>query len=193
MSEKETEKTTETEWKSSYFPVWKDGDNEIEKIMNLANYLTALDFIDSRKVTTPGLLIYSSLERSNKLELFFELPVGARDDLQQYKDFISQCYSLPLLERKNLVKEIKQKHGENMTHFLHRAITVYYYALDVPKKTIKEIKTNRQETIDIMSLFLEGIQSDSTKCMLKSQIDQLNLDNLASKASNIELAYAKRN
>ena len=69
--------------------------------------------------------------------------MGARDDIQQFKDFISECYSLPLLERKNLVKEIKQKDGENMTHFLHMAITVYYYALDVPKKTLAQIKANK--------------------------------------------------
>ena len=68
-------------------------------------------------------------------------------------------------------------------------VKINYEAKGKQMKTIDEIKTNEDETYEIVSLFWRGLYDQRVRVILKQRMDGMKIEDLASITQNIESSY----
>ena len=171
-------------------PIWMKGKDRQEEILYTRMFIRDLQRLKSLGVLkNEALLINATLVKSERTELYEELPAEAETSVDEFAKYLKKAYGMNRFDMMKEVQNIKQRPTENPHAFLSRVITMFYEAKGKTKKPIDEIKTNEEETYEIVGLFWKGLYDERVRIILKQRMDELNIEDLASITKNIESSY----
>ena len=175
---------------SQSIPSWKRGSNAEENARLTERYISDLKRLKKLNIgKSDAWVINSSLLKSGKTEFYMELPAGADEDLDKYIEYLQTAYGQSKVTKRRCLANIKQEHGESPHSFLSRIINMYYSVRAEEPKSIENIKEDDNETFDILSLYLKGLSNARVRTILKSKIDDLELETLCDQTRNLCDAY----
>ena len=165
-------RTTKTEVKvmsskspqSYQVPKWEPG------YEGLRNFLDQLDVCKSLNIfESDADLIYSSLCRSDRPELYSQLPKEEKESLEKFAKFINKTFGPSLHERKRRFNLLTQKEEEDEQQWFLRIIREYFAAkgLAVPP----ESEFSAEHKSDITLSFIAGLKKPELKRLMKLRLD----------------------
>ena len=171
-------RTTKTEVKvmsskspqSYQVPKWEPG------YEGLRNFLDQLDVCKSLNIfESDADLIYSSLCRSDRPELYSQLPKEEKESLEKFAKFINKTFGPSLHERKRRFNLLTQKEEEDEQQWFLRTIREYFAAkgLAVPP----ESEFSAEHKSDISLSFITGLRRKDLKREMKLKMDDIDDDN----------------
>ena len=104
-------------------------------------------------------LINASLVKSNRTDLYIELPAGADTDIEKFVTYLRAAYGLSKVAKRRALNNIKQTPSESAHAFISRIINSYNEVRGENKKTLSDIEADKNTKYDIVSLFLKGLQN----------------------------------
>ena len=171
-------------------PIWSKGTNRQEEILYTRKFIRDLKRLKSLGVLKKeALLINATLVKSGRTQLYEELPAEAETSVDELVKYLKKAYGMNRFDLMKELQNVRQGATENPHTFLSRVITLYYEAKGKPKKTLDEIKTNEDETYEIVSLFWRGLYDQRVRVILKQRMDGMKIEDLASVTQNIESSY----
>lgn len=171
-------------------PVWKKGRDRQEEILNTRMFIRDLRRLKSLGVLKKeALLINATLVKSGRTQLYEELPAEAETSVDEFVKYLKKAYGMNRFDLMKELQNVTQGATENPHTFLSRVITLYYEAKGKTKKTVDQIKTNEDETYEIVGLFWRGLYDQRVRVMLKQRMDGMKIEDLADVTKNIESSY----
>ena len=171
-------------------PIWKKGRDGQEEILNTRMFIRDLQRLKSLGVLKrEALLINAALVKSERTQLYEELPAEAETSVDEMVKYLKKAYGMNRFDMMKEVQNIKQGPNENPHSFLSRVITMYYEAKGKVKKSTAEIMKSEDETFEIVGLFWKGLYDERVKIILKQRMDEIKFEDLGDVTKNIESSY----
>lgn len=175
-------------------PVWRKSLDADENSRFVESYIRDLERLKTLNIgKEDAWLINASLVKSNRTELYVELPAGADTDIAKFVTYLRAAYGLSKVAKRRALNNIKQASSESAHAFLSRIINTYYEVRGEEKKTLTEIEADKNEKYDIVSLFLKGLQNSKVRIALKQKIGELTMGNLSTNTRDITEALQDEN
>ena len=179
--------TTSNSSPKHLIPCWTESSDPNQSFFNLLNYINALRRAKDLGVfKSDKLLITSSLNVSDKQHLFSLMPPQAADDLDEFIRYLNSAFGRSDTEIRRNLRNLKQSPSERPVVWLGKCISFYFSSFGESPKTLEEIKGNKKERLDIISLFTEGLANQQVKQMLKSKLSSVEFSDLAKATQEIE-------
>ena len=167
-------------------PVWKKGNSPEENARNVDNYIRDLKRIKTLDVgKNDAWIINSSLVKSQRTEIYVELPSGAESDIAKFTEYIQQAYGLSKVAKRRALNNIKQQDQESPHAFLSRVCNTYFETRNEARKSITECEADSNLKFDIISLYLKGLSNPKVRLALKQKLGELSLATIAEQTRNI--------
>ena len=167
-------------------PIWHSSADQTQNQILLENYISDLKRVKKLSIfDNDQILIFSSVNSSNKTHVFNELPTEAQTDLNKFCEFISKAYGRSHLQMRQGLANFKQFSGESIYTFFYRAISTYYRARDAEPKSIDEIDNNKVERNDIIYYFVNGLRDEGVRKTVRTQLINIDFKNLPDVVKNL--------
>ena len=164
---------------NNLIPIWTTSNDQESLELYLAALKEAaqLNICDSERI-----LIFSSLQKSQKMHIFTSLTENQKNSLSEYALYLRNNYALTSDEQRAELSYMTQKSDESEQQFLRRVEKRYFQTrgIEVPEKL--EV----WEKSDIKHIFTRGILNEEIKrYLLIEDIPYENLGRQARKISQI--------
>ena len=171
-------------------PIWKKGRDGQEEILNTRMFIRDLQRLKSLGVLKrEALLINAALVKSERTQLYEELPAEAETSVDELVKYLKKAYGMNRFDMMKEVQNVKQGPNENPHSFLSRVITMFYEAKGKMKKPMAEIMKSEDETFEIVGLFWRGLNDDRVRTVLKQRMDEIKFEDLGDVTKNIQSSY----
>ena len=118
-------------------PIWKKARDREEEILNTRMFIRDLERLKSLGVLKrEALLINASLVKSDRTQLYEELPAEAEDSVDELVKYLKKAYGMNRFDMMKELQNVKQGPTENPHTFLSRVITLFYEAKGKKKKLL---------------------------------------------------------
>ena len=185
-TEKENNKTDIKLDATASIPVWRKGNTPEENARHVENYIRDLKRIKALDIgKNDAWIINSSLVKSQRTEIYVELPSGADSDITKFADYIQQAYGLSKVAKRRALNNIKQHEDESPHAFLSRVVNTYFETRNENRKTLAQCEADSNTKFDIMALYLKGLNNAKVRVALKQKLGELTLAKVAEQTRNI--------
>ena len=183
-------------------PIWKYGENDIEKHQYLEEYITDLVHFTTLKYNIPeARLIFLSLNASKRSAMVSEIPKEKLENLNDFIVHLKQFYGRDVMQLRNMLHSLQQKKTEQPQAFLQRVISTYYRSKGVEPKTMSQITAttgtgnaaklvNPSEVADITYHFVNGLHDKRVIAHIKLDLEGFKLKDAAKKTMDIQRAFS---
>lgn len=183
-------------------PVWKSsGSSREEQIRNVNTFIRDLRRTKELQLfESDSRLINQSLNVSGKTDIFSELSGNQASDLDAFIDYINTAYGSDAYEKREMLRNLKQKPNENVTALLNRILVSYYEMKRDPAEenfkmpSIDEISASNNtyyaDRLEITDYFINAIENDNVKRALLEKLPNLEFKQLAKSAQASMRAWA---
>ena len=167
-------------------PIWRKGNTPEENARYVENYIRDLKRIKTLDVgKNDAWIINSSLVKSQRTEIYVELPSGADSDIGKFTDYIQQAYGLSKVAKRRALNNIKQHEDESPHAFLSRVCNTYFETRNENRKSLAQCEADANIKFDIMALYLKGLNNAKVRVALKQKLGELTLAKVAEQTRNI--------
>ena len=175
-------------------PIWRKGSTPEENSRNVENYIRDLKRIKALNVgKNDAWVINSSLVKSQRTEIYVELPSGADSDIEKFTEYIQQAYGLSKVAKRRALNNIKQSEDESPHAFLSRVCNTYFETRGEDRKTLEDCEKDSNIKFDLISLYLKGLSNPKVRVALKQKLGELKLATIAEQTRNIIDALSDEN
>jgi len=158
---------------------------------NLESYIRNLKlFKDLNVFQNDTEIIYASLYKSGRLNIFNELLPAETSDLDKYITYLKSTYGGNTDNLRDELRNISQANDESYVSFFRRTIHVYYQSREnsyVPN--LAEI-TDTHTQNDIRYHFLKGLQNNKVRDLIKTNESEIIFDKLGKQAQTYAQALS---
>ena len=175
-------------------PVWRKGNTPEENSRNVENYIRDLKRIKALNVgKNDAWVINSSLVKSQRTEIYIELPSGADSDIDKFTEYIQQAYGLSKVAKRKALNNIKQSDDESPHAFLSRVCNTYFETRGEERKSLDDCEKDSNLKFDLIALYLKGLSNPKVRVALKQKLGELKLATIAEQTRNIIDALSDEN
>ena len=175
-------------------PIWRKGNTPEENARHVENYIRDLKRIKTLDVgKNDAWVINSSLVKSQRTEIYVELPSGADSDINKFTEYIQQAYGLSKVAKRRALNNMRQHEDESPHAFLSRVCNTYFETRNENRKSLAECEENSNIKFDIMALYLKGLNNAKVRVALKQKLGELTLAKVAEQTRNIIDALSDEN
>ena len=175
-------------------PVWRKGSTPEENSRNVENYIRDLKRIKALNVgKNDAWVINSSLVKSQRTEIYIELPSGADSDIDKFTEYIQQAYGLSKVAKRRALNNIKQSDDESPHAFLSRVCNTYFETRGEERKSLDDCENDSNLKFDLIALYLKGLSNPKVRVALKQKLGELRLATIAEQTRNIIDALSDEN
>ena len=177
---------------TAIIPLWQPGGNRLERAKRAKDYVDDVKrFMEASPSTSAPLIIFQSLLRSNMRHIFAELPASAKNDINEYTDYILKIYGPNNIERVSVWRMLKQENGESIRSFFYRTINSYFDAKQMDPLSMEDLikPGNVSHRNEIVEAFLTGLRSNLVRVQLKARMLSIDFKDIADNAHIIESAF----
>ena len=171
---------------NNLIPKWTTSNDQ----ESLELYLAALKEAAQLKILdSERMLIFSSLQKSNKMDIFTSLTENQKNSINEYAAFLRKNYALTSDEQRADLSSMMQKSDESEQQFLRRVEKRYFQTkgIEVPETLLDWQKS------DIKHIFTRGIcDAEIKKYLLINDIQYEHLGRQARKISQISKNLSSR-
>ena len=161
-------------------PVWRKSSDPDENNRLVEMYIRDLGRIKQLDIgKNDAWLINASLVKSNRTDLYIELPAKADSDISEFIKYLKAAYGLSKVAKRRALNNIKQGSTESPHAFLSRIVNTYYDVRGEQRKTLDAIEADKNQKYDIMSLYLKGLNNPKVRVTIKQSIGDITLPNLS--------------
>ena len=164
---------TETMSKSRekyHVPQWNPGPEGLRSYIDMLDNAKTLGYFES-----DADLIYSSLCRSGKPEIYSQLTQTEKDSLAEYAKYLNTNYGRSLNEKKRRFNLLRQEENEDENSWFIRVIREYWSAKGSTRPA-NEAFTSENKA-DISLAFLAGLRRNDLKRIMKLHLDDTDDEN----------------
>ena len=186
--------TLETVYKipNGCVPIWHFGESKAQQYQSLENFIADIKRFANLGINVQdSVLIFSSLNKSNRSHLMNEIPQDALSDLDKFVDYLNKAFGRTQIALREQLNSTKREVGESAHSYLTRVMTLYYKAKKEDVKTPQYLADNKDrhriEIDDIFHHFYRGLNNDRLRSQLL--IENVAIDKLADTTKRIENAY----
>lgn len=162
-------------------PFWKPGPEGVRGFIDQLEEAKNLGIFDNE-----SMLIYGSLCKSNRPEIYAQLPTDAKSSIQKFAVYLAEHFGDTNNELKRKFQQLKQNGTEDELAFYHRTIRAYFGS-----RSIKGVPTGANFTNDhkedISLVFISGLRSAEVRKSLLTRIDEVEFSKLGRVAKRISL------
>ena len=167
-------------------PIWRKGNTPEENARHVENYIRDLKRIKTLDVgKNDAWVINSSLVKSQRTEIYVELPSGADSDINKFTEYIQQAYGLSKVAKRRALNNMRQHEDESPHAFLSRVCNTYFETRNENRKSLAECEADSNIKFDIMALYLKGLNNAKVRVALKQKLGELTLAKVAEQTRNI--------
>ena len=172
-SKGEVKVKTETMTKSRenyHVPRWAPGPEGLRSYLDMLDNAKTLGYFES-----DADLIYSSLCRSGKPEIYTQLTQKEKESLEEYAKYLNENYGRSLNEKKRRFNLLKQEEDEDENTWFIRVIREYWSAKGSTRPTNDQFTSENKA--DISLAFLAGLRRNDLKRIMKLHLDDTDDEN----------------
>ena len=175
-------------------PVWRKSSDPDENNRLVEMYIRDLGRIKQLDIgKNDAWLINASLVKSNRTDMYIELPANADSDISEFIKYLKAAYGLSKVAKRRALNNIKQGSTESPHAFLSRIVSTYYDVRGETRKTLDAIEADKNQKYDIMSLYLKGLNNPKVRITIKQSIGEVTLPNLSTITRDIVEALSDDN
>ena len=172
-------------------PVWRKSLDPDENDRLVEMYIRDLGRIKTLDIgKNDAWLINASLVKSNRTDMYVELPSGADSDINEFIKYLKAAYGMSKVAKRKALNNIKQGATESPHAFLSRIVNTYYEVRGEQRKTLDVIENDKNEKYDIVSLYLKGLINPKVRVAIKQNIGEIKLPKLSTITRDIVEALA---
>ena len=161
-------------------PVWRKSSDPDENNRLVEMYIRDLGRIKQLDIgKNDAWLINASLVKSNRTDMYIELPAKADSDISEFIKYLKAAYGLSKVAKRRALNNIKQGSTESPHAFLSRIVNTYFDVRGETRKTLDAIEADKNQKYDIMSLYLKGLNNPKVRVTIKQSIGEITLPNLS--------------
>ena len=167
-------------------PIWHSSPDPTQNQVLLDNYLADLKRVKKLNIfENDQVLIFSSVNSSNKTHIFNELPTEAQDNLDKFSEYVRKAYGRSYLKIRQGLANLEQFPSESIYTFFYRTINTYYRARDSEPKGLNEIDNNAVERNDIVYYFVKGLKDENVRKTVRTQLINIDFKKLPESVKNL--------
>ena len=171
-----------TKMASQYMvPFWNPGPEGVRNFIDQLEEANNLGIFDSE-----GELIYASLCKSNKPEIFSQLSNDEKVSIQKFAVFLAQNYGSTPNELKRAFQQMRQTDQEDELAFFQRCTRAYFASRSI-KGVPKGTGLTNDHKEDISLVFISGLRFSEVRKNLLIRIDEVPFEQLGRVAKRISL------
>ena len=172
-------------------PVWRKSLDPDENNRLTEMYIRDLSRIKNLDIgKNDAWLINASLVKSNRTDLYIELPAKADSDIDEFIKYLKAAYGLSKVAKRKALNNIKQGPNESPHAFLSRIVNTYFEVRGESRKTLDAIEADKNEKYDIVSLYLRGLNNPKVRVAIKQSIGEITLSKISTITRDITEALA---
>jgi len=166
-----TEKMSTGKSRENYHvPRWNPGPEGLRSYIDMLDNAKTLGYFDS-----DADLIYSSLCRSGKPEIYSQLTQKEKESLEEYAKYLNTNYGRSLNEKKRRFNLLKQEEDEDENTWFIRVIREYWSAKGSTRPANDAFTSENKA--DISLAFLAGLRRNDLKRIMKLHLDDTDDEN----------------
>ena len=120
-------------------------------------------------------IIFYSLLKSKRTELFNDMQLGDDENLDNFGAFIRMIYGVDKEFQLEQYKSLKQEEGENPLRFFNRCLKMYYNLRDLP---MPSEFTDKVSIMENTHTFLRGLRNREVAKILSRQVKQIDFKDM---------------
>ena len=167
-------------------PLWENDKSKSER-ENVVRYITNLKHINKLKVLDEAALIYLSLLKSQKSNVFDELQDDEKINLDKFIEYLNKNYGGTDLQIRRELDSIRQRDDETFISYFRRVASMYLRSRGEPDTPNLEKITDKTQRNDIRYIFYRGLKSAKVKSLLMQNESSIDWAKLGSQAQNYAL------
>ena len=150
-------------------PVWRPGPDGLRSYLDQLEVCKELNYFSADTH-----LIYTSLCRSDRQDIFQQLSKQEKSSLEEYAKFLDSNYGRSLHEKKRQFTMIRQNQEEDENAWFHRVIREYFSAKGTKRPANSQFSSENKS--DITLAFIAGLRSTDLKRIMKLRMDDTDDD-----------------
>ena len=146
-------------------PRWESDQGRSQR-ENVVRYIQNLKHIDKLKVIDQPGLIYLSLLKSNRSQVFDELNDSEKTNLEDFIKYLTKSYGGNPIQIRKELDNLKQRNEETYISFFRRVISTYLRSRDLADTPNISSITDTAQRADIKYLYIKGLHNQKIRNLI---------------------------
>ena len=164
-------------------PSWEKGSSQAQRISNLNDFVANLLVFREVSPMSDCEIIYSALEKSDRMEIFRELSTQGRSHLTSFIEHLRRAHGGSAMKQRASLEDLKQGAMESPLSYYMRCIREYYLARSMIPPSRNQIQ-EKERQMDIKFLFTKGLKNPRVAEQVRLSSKKTDFWNLGSLAND---------